>query len=216
MLDLLVIFDCDGVLVDSEPIAARHTAISLSELGWEISAADAKREFLGDTHESIMRRIEQRIGRPVPNDWATRSQARFFEALERELQPVPGVRHAIERLVSAGATLAVGSQGTHDKMRHTLGITGLLPFFEGRIFSASQVAHPKPAPDLFLLACETLGFTPAKTVVVEDSTRGVTAALAAGMRVLGYTGSVGRAAMEAAGAEIVEDLAEVPRILGVT
>jgi HAD superfamily hydrolase (TIGR01509 family) len=212
--DLLVIFDCDGVLVDSEPIAARHTAISVSELGWEMTADDAKREFLGDTHANIVRRIEQYIGRPVPSDWAARNQLRFFAALERELQPVPGVRHAIERLVAAGATLAVGSQGTHEKMRHTLGITGLLPYFEGRIFSASQVARPKPAPDLFLLTCEKLGFTPAKTVVVEDSTRGVAAARAAGMRILGYTGSVGRAAMEAAGAEIVEDLADVPKLLG--
>jgi HAD superfamily hydrolase (TIGR01509 family) len=203
------------VLVDSEPIAARHTALSVSELGWEMTAADAKREFLGDTHANIVRRIEERIGKSVPSDWAARSQASFWAALERELKPVPGVRHAIERLVAAGITLAVGSQGTHEKMRHTLGITGLLPFFEGRIFSATQVAHPKPAPDLFLLACETLGFAPAQTVVVEDSTRGVAAAKAAGMRVLGYTGSVGRPAMEAAGAEIVEDLVEVPRLLGV-
>jgi len=202
------------VLVDSEPIAARHTALAVSELGWEMTAADAKREFLGDTHANIVRRIEQHIGRPVPSDWAERSQARFFATLERELQPVAGVRHAIDRLVAAGATLAVGSQGTHEKMQHTLRITGLLPFFEGRIFSASQVAHPKPAPDLFLLACKTLGFSPARTVVVEDSTRGVKAAQAAGMRILGYTGSVGRAAMEAAGAEIVEDLAEIPTLLG--
>ena len=181
-----------------------------------MTAEDAKREFLGDTHANIVRRIEQHIGRPVPSDWAARNQARFFAALERELEPVPGVRDAIEQLVAAGAILAVGSQGTHEKMRHTLGITGLLPFFEGRIFSASQVARPKPAPDLFLLACETLGFAPGKTVVIEDSTRGVAAARAAGMRVLGYTGSVGRPPMEAAGAEVVEDLAEVPRILGVT
>lgn len=203
------------MLVDSEPIAARYTALSLSELGWEMSAADAKREFLGDTHANIMRRIEARIGRPVPADWALRSQARFFEALERELKPVAGVRQAIERLVEAGATLAVGSQGTHEKMQHTLGITGLLPFFEGRIFSATQVALPKPAPDLFLLASKTLGFAPARTVVVEDSARGVQAARAAGMRVLGYTGSVGREAMAAAGAEVVDDLALLPELLGV-
>jgi HAD superfamily hydrolase (TIGR01509 family) len=180
-----------------------------------MTADDAKREFLGDTHANIVRRIEARLGKPVPSDWAARTQARFFAALERELQPVPGVRQAVERLVAAGATVAVGSQGSHEKMQHTLGITGLLPFFEGRIFSASQVSRPKPAPDLFLLACDTLGFPPNRTVVVEDSTRGVAAALAAGMRILGYTGSVGRAAMEAAGAEIVEDLAEVPRLLGV-
>ena len=203
------------MLVDSEPIAARHTALAVSELGWQMTAADAKREFLGDTHTNIVRRVEQHIGRQVPEDWATRSQASFFAALERELQPVPGVRLAVEALAAAGATLAVGSQGSHEKMQLTLRVTGLLPLFEGRIFSANQVSRPKPAPDLFLLACQTLGFSPEQTVVVEDSTRGVAAALAAGMRVLGYTGSVGRQAMAAAGAEVIDDLALVPQALGV-
>jgi beta-phosphoglucomutase-like phosphatase (HAD superfamily) len=95
-------------------------------------------------------------------------------------------------------------------------VTGLLPFFAGRIFSATQVSRPKPAPDLFLLAANTLGFAPAQSVVIEDSTRGVKAALAAGMRVLGYTASVGRAAIEAAGAEPIDDLAEIPARLGLT
>jgi HAD superfamily hydrolase (TIGR01509 family) len=204
------------VLVDSEPIAARHTAEAVSELGWPMTADDAKLEFLGDTHANIVRRIEERIGRAVPDDWAARSQARFFAALREELRPVPGVVTALEQLRRAGATLAVGSQGSHEKMQLTLGVTGLLPFFEGRIFSASQVSRPKPAPDLFLLAAETLGFAPANTVVVEDSTRGVEAALAAGMRILGYTGSVGREPMAEAGAELIDDLAQVPHLLGLS
>jgi HAD superfamily hydrolase (TIGR01509 family) len=212
---LLVIFDCDGVLVDSEPIAARLTAESVSELGWEMSAELAKSEFLGDTFSNIIRRVEERIGRKVPEDWPARSQAKLLAALERELTPVAGVKSAIEALRAAGATLAVGSQGSHQKMQLTLGVTGLLPFFEGRIFSASQVAQPKPAPDLFLLAASTLGFAPSQSVVVEDSTRGVKAALAAGMRILGYTASVGREAIVAAGAEPVDDLAQVPKLLGV-
>lgn len=211
---LLVIFDCDGVLVDSEPIAARLTAESVSELGWEMSTELAKSEFLGDTFSNIIRRVEERIGRKVPEDWPARSQAKLLAALERELTPVAGVKDAIEALLEAGATLAVGSQGSHQKMQLTLGVTGLLPFFEGRIFSASQVAQPKPAPDLFLLAANTLGFTPSQSVVVEDSTRGVKAALAAGMRILGYTASVGREAIVAAGAEPVDDLAQVPKLLG--
>lgn len=211
---LLVIFDCDGVLVDSEPIAARLTAESVSELGWEMSAELAKSEFLGDTFSNIIRRVEERIGRKVPEDWPARSQAKLLAALERELTPVAGVRSAIEALLGAGATLAVGSQGSHQKMQLTLGVTGLLPFFEGRIFSASQVAQPKPAPDLFLLAANTLGFAASQSVVVEDSTRGVKAALAAGMRILGYTASVGREAIVAAGAEPVDDLAQVPKLLG--
>ncbi len=211
---MLVIFDCDGVLVDSEPIAARLTAESVSELGWEMSPEQAKAEFLGDTFGNIIRRVEERLGHSVPADWPARSQAQLWAAFERELKPVPGVQTALQTLAAANVTLAVGSQGSHDKMQLTLGVTGLLPFFEGRIFSATQVAHPKPAPDLFLLAARSLGFEPEQCVVVEDSTRGVKAALAAGMRVLGFTASVGREAIEAAGAEAIDDLAEVPRRLG--
>jgi HAD superfamily hydrolase (TIGR01509 family) len=210
----LVIFDCDGVLVDSEPIAARLTAEAVSELGWEMSPELAKTEFLGDTFTNIIRRVEQKLGRPVPTDWPARSQRNLLAALERELTPVSGVRSAIDALVAAGFTLAVGSQGSHEKMALTLRVTGLLPFFQGRIFSASQVQHPKPAPDLFLFAATTLGFAPDQSVVVEDSTRGVKAALAAGMRVLGYTASVGREAIAAAGAEPIDDLAKIPELLG--
>jgi HAD superfamily hydrolase (TIGR01509 family) len=209
-----VIFDCDGVLVDSEPIAARLTAEAVSELGWQMSAELAKAEFLGDTFSNIIRRVEEKLGRGVPADWPARSQANLLAAFERELTPVRGVRAAIDALVAAGATLAVGSQGTHEKMQLTLRVTGLLPFFEGRIFSATQVSRPKPAPDLFLLAADTLGFSPQDTVVIEDSTRGVKAALAAGMRILGYTASVGRDAIVAAGAEPVDDLSQVPALLG--
>lgn len=212
--NLLVIFDCDGVLVDSEPIAARLTAQAVSEVGWPMSPAVAKAEFLGDTFKNIIARVEERIGRPVPPEWPARSQANLLQALEQELTPVVGARATVEALRAAGAQLAVGSQGSHRKMQLTLGVTGLLPFFEGRIFSASQVARPKPAPDLFLFAAQTLGFAPSQTVVVEDSTRGVKAALAAGMRVLGYTASVGREAIVAAGAEPIDDLTEVPARLG--
>jgi HAD superfamily hydrolase (TIGR01509 family) len=212
--DLLVIFDCDGVLVDSEPIAARLTAEAVSELGWEMSPELAKSEFLGDTFSNIIRRVEEKLGRSVPPGWPAQSQANLLLTLERELQPVKGVRSAIEALAQAQATLAVASQGTHEKMQLTLRVTGLLPFFEGRIFSAAQVARPKPAPDLFLLASETLGFRPEHSVVIEDSTRGVKAALAAGMRILGYTASVGRDAIVAAGAEPIDDMSEVPARLG--
>src|SRR6188768_504352 len=125
----LVIFDCDGVLVDSEPIAARLTAAAVSELGWEMSAELAKAEFLGDTFTNIIRRVEERIGRKVPEDWPARSQASLLAALERELKPVPGVLTAIHALRAAGLELAVGSQGSHQTMPPPLSVTGLLPFF---------------------------------------------------------------------------------------
>jgi len=210
---LLAIFDCDGVLVDSEPIAARLTAEAVSELGWQMSPELAKSEFLGDTFANIIRRVEEKLGRRVPPEWPARSQARLLEALERDVTPVVGVRSALEALQAAGTLLAVGSQGSHQKMQLTLGATGLLPFFDGRIFSATQVERPKPAPDLFLLAARTLGHAPHDTVVIEDSTRGVKAALAAGMRVFGYTASVGHDAIVAAGAEPIDDLALLPQLL---
>src|SRR5207253_119470 len=128
----LVIFDCDGVLVDSEPIAARLTAEAVSELGWPMSAELAKAEFLGDTFSNIIRRVEEKLGREVPADWPARSQANLLATFERELRAVRGVRTAIEALVASGITLAVASQGTHEKMQLTLRVTGLLPFFEGR------------------------------------------------------------------------------------
>lgn len=212
--EALVIFDCDGVLVDSEPIAARLTAQSVSELGWEMSPEVAKAEFLGDTFDNIIRRVEEHTGKPVPADWPARSQANLFAALERDLAPVAGVVSAIHALQAAGATLAVASQGSHEKMKITLRVTGLLPHFAGKIFSAYDVARPKPFPDLFLHAASSLGFTPEQTVVVEDSTRGVKAALAAGMRIIGYTASVGREAIVAAGAEPVDDLEQLPQLLG--
>jgi HAD superfamily hydrolase (TIGR01509 family) len=212
--EALVIFDCDGVLVDSEPIAARLTAQSVSELGWEMSPETAKAEFLGDTFDNIIRRVEEHTGKPVPADWPARSQASLFAALERDLTPVAGVVSAIHALQAAGATLAVASQGAHEKMKVTLRVTGLLPHFAGKIFSAYDVARPKPFPDLFLHAASSLGFKPEQTVVVEDSTRGVKAALAAGMRVIGYTASVGREAIVAAGAEPLDDLALLPQMLG--
>ena len=211
---LLVIFDCDGVLVDSEPIAARLTAEAVSELGWQMSPELAKAEFLGDTFVNIIRRVEEKLGRRVPEDWPARSQRNLLAALARDLTPVAGVQSAIERLVAEGIALAVGSQGSHEKMQITLAVTGLLPFFEGRIFSASQVERPKPAPDLFILAAGTLGFPASQCVVVEDSTKGVKAALAAGMRVFGYTASVGRDAIVHAGAEPIDDLSELPARLG--
>ncbi len=210
----LVIFDCDGVLVDSEPIAARLTAQAVSKLGWQMSAEEAKAEFLGDTFSNVIQRIEQKLGKAVPASWPEQSQRRLLEAFARDLREVPGARAVVEQLVAAGVAVAVASQGSHEKMRVTLGVTGLLPLFEGRIFSAAQVARPKPAPDLFLLAAHHAGCSPGRAVVVEDSTRGVKAALAAGMRVLGYTGSVGVEAMIAAGAEPVDDLTQVPLLLG--
>jgi HAD superfamily hydrolase (TIGR01509 family) len=211
----LVIFDCDGVLVDSEPIAARMTAENVRELGLPMTPEQAKAEFLGDTFANIIRTLEQRLGRPVPQDWPERCQARLFEAFRRELKSVPGAKRTVEHLLELGLKVAVGSQGAPEKMHVTLSVTGLLPYFEGRVFSAATVARPKPAPDLFLHIASALGVAPERAVVVEDSTRGVQAAKAAGMRVFGYTGTLGAAPLAAAGAETIDDLMLIPQLLPV-
>jgi HAD superfamily hydrolase (TIGR01509 family) len=210
----LVIFDCDGVLVDSEPIASRVTAEVMTELGIPTTPEEAARLFLGDTLANVVRGIEQRAPTPPPRDWVETMEARLWDEFRRTLKPVPGAPEAVARVLAAGIAACVASQGHPEKMQVTLGVTGLLPRFTDRIFSARMVARPKPFPDLFLYAAERLGVAPADTVVVEDSALGVKAAVAAGMRALGYTASVGAQKLEDAGAEVFDSLYDLPRLLG--
>jgi HAD superfamily hydrolase (TIGR01509 family) len=195
----LVIFDCDGVLVDSEPIASRVTAEVMTELGIPTTPEEAARLFLGDTLANVVRGIEQRAPTPPPRDWVETMEARLWDEFRRTLKPVPGAPEAVARVLAAGIAACVASQGHPEKMQVTLGVTGLLPRFTDRIF---------------LYAAERLGVAPADTVVVEDSALGVKAAVAAGMRALGYTASVGAQKLEDAGAEVFDSLYDLPRLLG--
>ena len=151
-LSISLIFDCDGSRRQRAHRGSAHGPI-VTELGGR-SPGQAKAGF-GRHLRQIIRRVERELGRPVPESWPAQSQARLLDAFRAELRPVAGVRSAVERLVAAGALVAVGSQGTLEKMQLTLALTELLPFFAGRIFSASQVAHPKPAPDLFCCAAQS-------------------------------------------------------------
>lgn len=182
----LVIFDCDGVLVDSETIAIRVASQMLAELGWPLTDDEILENFVGRSAASMVPVIEQKLGRPLPQ-WPEMFVARQLAAHEAGLVPVPGI---VEALNAITLPTCVASSGRHDKMRNTLGITGLYERFEGRIFSATEVANGKPAPDLFLHAAASMGADPARCVVVEDSRPGVQAARAAGMRVLAYAGGV--------------------------
>jgi HAD superfamily hydrolase (TIGR01509 family) len=211
----LVIFDCDGVLVDTERVAIRLEVQLLAELGWEITEAEIVERFVGVSDGAMERMIEEYLGRPLPLGWTESVQPRYREAFEAELTPVDGVIAALDAIDEAGIPTCVASSGTHDKMRFTLGRTGLFERFAGRIFSATQVARGKPEPDLFQLAADTMGVPYDRCAVVEDSRPGVEAALAAGMRGLAYAGGVTpKERLELAGAELFEDMAELPGLLG--
>jgi len=177
----IVIFDCDGVLVDSEPVANRVFADALHELGFDMTFEDVCREFTGLSMSRCVALIEKRMGRPLPREFVDDVQRRTFDGFRRDLQPVAGVVDALDRI---DLPACVASSGELEKMRLTLGITGLLPRFEGKLFSAEQVARGKPAPDLFLFAARQMGLPPADCTVVEDSVPGVLAARAAGMLAL--------------------------------
>ena len=183
----LVIFDCDGVLVDSEPLALRIDVLMCAELGWPLSEDEIAERFVGRTHEYMMGELAAHIGHPVPPETEARFARDYRALLAAELRPVDGIVAALDGI---DLRTCVASSGGHDKMRFTLGLTGLYERFEGRIFSASEVAHGKPAPDLFLHAARSLGVEPADCAVVEDSQFGVEAARAAGMTAFGYTAGV--------------------------
>jgi HAD superfamily hydrolase (TIGR01509 family) len=204
----LVIFDCDGVLVDSEPIAAAVLGEALRGEGLAMTDQEVHHTFRGLTFERTIEIVEERLGRPLFSDFAERVQARTFEAFRRGLSAMPGVNEALDRLE---VPYCVASSGEPEKMRLTLGLTGLLGRFDGRMFSASEVAQGKPAPDLFLHAARCMGAAPHRTIVVEDSIAGVTAARAASMRVYGYAAAGDGAALEAAGATLLGDLRDLPR-----
>jgi HAD superfamily hydrolase (TIGR01509 family) len=211
----LVIFDCDGVLVDSERIANREWAALLGELGLAFTVEQSIATFVGHTMTRCVEIVAERLGRRPPADLLERYHARIAEALPREVTPVPGVVELLDALDAAGVPYAVASNGEHRKMRVTLGATGLLARFEGRRFSAADVARPKPAPDLFLHAAATLGAQPARTLVVEDSPLGVQGARAAGMRVVGYADLMPAERLLEAGAErVVRDVRDVRDLLG--
>jgi HAD superfamily hydrolase (TIGR01509 family) len=207
----LVIFDCDGVLVDSEPISNRIFSTMLGEIGIPTSYEETVRQFVGRSMQSCLEIMERRLGGPVPEHFLPDYHARTFAAFERELRPVPGVVEVLDRL---RVPTCVASSGEHAKIRTTLGVTGLLPRFEGRIFSATEVERGKPAPDLFLHAARAMNAAPPACAVVEDTILGVQAGVAAGMTVFGYAAMSGPGALTAAGARVFEDMGELVALLG--
>lgn len=212
----LVIFDCDGVLVDSERIAVRLEVELLGELGWQLTEAEIVERFVGISDAAMRVAIEEHLGRALPADWDAQVTPRYRAALAADLQPVDGVLEAYDAIRAAGIATCVASSGSHDKIRFTLGLTGLYERFQGRIFSATEVGHGKPAPDLFLHAADRMGVAPARCAVVEDSRPGLDAARAAGMRALAYAGGVTpRSRLTGAGVTVFDRMADLPSLVGV-
>ena len=181
----LVIFDCDGVLLDSELIFARVLGDCLAEAGFAASDEEALALGFGRNRDTLSAAVLDRFGRSLPEGFFEAMRPRAALALERELQPMPGVEALLVALPTARC---VASNGHLPRVRERLALVGLLDRFEPHVFSATQVAQGKPAPDLFLFACERLGVPPARCMVVEDSPAGVVAALAANMPVVGFSG----------------------------
>ena len=205
-----VIFDCDGVLVDTELVSNTVLAGLLTQAGLPTTLEYCLREYRGRSMQSVMELARQRHGAPLPEDLAERYYADMKEAFARDGRPVDGVVDALDRIELPSC---VASSGPHHKMEVTLRRTGLWERFAGRIFSATEVRQGKPAPDLFLHAAREMGFHPASTAVVEDSVPGVLAARAAGMRALAFARDTDAGELAAAGGEPFEDMAELPELL---
>jgi HAD superfamily hydrolase (TIGR01509 family) len=205
----LVIFDCDGVLVDSERLAIRTEAEILTRLGWSLTEADIVERFVGRSATYMHQEIERHLGRSI--DWDIEFEPHYQEAFERELVAVPGVAGALNEITML---TCVASSGSHEKMRFTLGKTGLLDRFNGRIFSVDEVEHGKPAPDIFLHAAEAMGVESGRCAVVEDSVSGVTAGIAAQMSVFAFAGGVTSATrLSLDGVVVFSDMADLPGVL---
>ncbi|MFL0798037.1 MAG: HAD family hydrolase [Cellvibrionaceae bacterium] len=210
----LVIFDCDGVLVDSEPLAAEQLATHLAKLGVEDVESFTER-CRGLSMVTGIALIEAEIGGPLPQEFLENLQRDTYASFEKSLKPVRGIEKVLGQLQRWDIPCCVASSGSHEKMSVTLGVTQLGAWFDGRIFSAvdDDVARGKPAPDLFLYSAKQMGVKPENCIVVEDSVPGVQAAVAAGMRVIGFSEQTPAGVLRAAGAEVAGSMAMVHSII---
>ena len=209
----LVIFDCDGVLIDSEPIANVVFSRQLGTVGIRMSPDEVMRTFVGKSRDTCIAMAGEMHGSPMPADFGERWDEAFHEALVREVKPVEGVPELLRTL---RIPYCVASNGEPMHMERGLTAAGLMPLVGGRLFSAAAVEHPKPAPDVYLHAAHTMGVSPGACAVVEDTPTGTRAGLAAGMRVFGYVGHPlnQRAELERLGAVTFTRMSQLPGLLG--
>ena len=207
----LVIFDCDGVLVDSERLSHGVMQAMLAERGVALSFDETVDRFIGTSLAVCLARVGELLGGAPPADFRAEFAWRTEAAFAAGLRTVPGVEQVLDSLITP---YCVASNGNRAKVDFTLGHTGLLPRFAGRTFTADDVLHPKPAPDLFLFAARSMGAAPARTTVVEDTPTGIAAARAAGMRCIGFAAMTPAARLAGADA-VVTTMAEVQALLNV-
>ncbi len=205
----MVIFDCDGVLIDSEALANQVCAEEITALGWPMTGHESMALFMGYRLSDMPPVIEAHLGQPVPPGWIETLRGKLVERLSNESVLMPGAREAIEAVAALGLPYRVASNSSHEEMAAKFARTGLSALVAGRLHSARDVKAGKPAPDVFLAAAAAEGVAPALCLVVEDSVPGTRAAIAAGMQVLGLDVMGDGAVLEALGARPIRSMDEV-------
>ena len=209
----MVIFDCDGVVVDSEPVTLQLIRDDLAARGLPLELPKVVDLFMGGTMAGAGAQA-QSMGAAIPADWVTQIYEKIFAALALSVEPIPGIDAVLDRLDQQGLPYAIGSNGPHRKMEITLARCGLAARFAARIYSREDVAAPKPAPDVYLLAASQAGVAPKDCVVIEDSATGAQAAVAAGMAVFGFVRDTPPAKFEGLTDILFDDMAQLPALLG--
>ena len=209
----LVIFDCDGVVVDSEPLTLQLIRDDLAARGLPLDLTKTTDLFMGGTIAGADTQARE-MGADIPEDWVDLIYDKVFAALARKVEPIPGIGVVLDRLDRQGIPYAIGSNGPHRKMEITLARCGLAARFAGRTYSREDVAAPKPAPDVYLLAASQAGVAPQDCVVIEDSATGAQAAVAAGMAVFGFARETPRAKFEGLTELLFDDMGQLPALLG--
>ena len=206
-----VIFDCDGTLVDSEPLTNKVIAEMAGELGIKMTWQEATSMWGGKTIDAVVYGMRELSGKDLPDSWVPRLTQKVSEAYKYDLVPMDGISEVLDSLKVAKC---VASNGRPGHVEDSLKLTGLYKYFEDRVYTASEVAKPKPDPALFLYAADKMGFSKEECVVVEDSITGVTASVRAGIRVLGLVKMVSKDELIKAGAEPFTNMRELPNLLG--
>jgi HAD superfamily hydrolase (TIGR01509 family) len=209
-----VLFDCDGVLADSEELASRIVSEDLTARGWAVTAEQCKGIFLGRAVPDMVSIVEAQIG-PLPPEWPAQLSATLARRMRREALPIPGALEALRAVVAAGLPVACASNSSRPELGAKMQALGLAEIFGDRVFSFQDVPRPKPAPDIYRAAAAACGADPRHCVVVEDSALGARAGVAAGCRVLGFAHETPAALLEAEGAEPFARMAYLPGLLGI-
>lgn len=205
----LIIFDCDGVLVDSEILANQLLRDALAEHGLDMTVEKVVETYVGRSMAAVVSISEELLGSKLPEDFLDQLQVKTFALFEKELKAVDGVEDVLIELKKKDIEICVASSGSFEKMDLTLGITNLKKYFDGNIFNSSQVKRGKPYPDLFLFAADQMQVEPAKCLLIEDSVPGVQGGVAAGMEVMAYSKRGNSEKLKKAGGLVINDIREI-------